>query len=250
MKRYLFFIGLLLTFSNLTAQKKVTKTIESKNVENVYVHVKFANNIIVKNWNKNEVSVEATVNLDDNEHNDYFTLKADKVGKMLKINSDYGDYFKKYRSYYSHKHSHKDEDKNTKKEDNDCHTHSRNNNVNYVIYVPKKIELKIKSISGNVATENYTGILNLNLISGNITVKKHSKDMHLKTISGDIDIFISDAKFEAKTLTGGIYSDLDIDFNQNKKKTSYGSKIVATIKKGTASLKLNTISGDIFLRKI
>lgn len=249
MKRYLFFIGLLLTFSNLTAQKKVTKTVKSKNVENVYVHLKFANNIVVKNWNKNEIYVEATVNLDENKHNDYFSLKTDNVGGLLKINSDYGDYFKKYRSYYSHKHPHKHDDKDDKKEDDDYHTHSHSNIVNYVIYVPKKTELKVKSISGNVETENYAGILNLDLISGNITVKKHSKDMRLKTISGDIDIFVSDAKFEAKTLTGGIYSDLDIDFNKNKKK-GYGSKIVATIKKGTASLKLNTISGDIFLRKI
>lgn len=250
MKRYLLFIGLLLTFSNLTAQKKVTKNVKSNNVENVYVHLKFANNIIIKNWNKNEISVEATVNLDDNEHNDYFSLKTDNIGGMLKINSDYGDYFKKYRSYYSHKHSHIDDDKDSKKDDDDCHSHKHSNIVNYVIYVPKKMELKVKSISGSVVAENYAGILNLDLISGNITVKKHSKEMRLKTISGDIDIFVADAKFEAKTLTGGIYSDLDIDFNENKKKRSYGSKIVATIKKGTASLKLNTISGDIYLRKI
>lgn len=164
----------------------------------------------------------------------------------MKINSDYGDYFKKYRSYYSHKHSHKGDDK----KDDNYQSHKHSNIVNYVIYVPKEMYLKVKSISGSVDAENYVGVLNLDLISGNITVKKHSKNMRLKTISGDIDIFVSDAKFEARTLTGGIYSDLDIDFNENKKKRSYGSKIVATIKKGTASLKLNTISGDIYLRKI
>ena len=251
MKRYLFFIGLLLSFSNLTAQKKVIKNASSSNLENVYVHLKFANNIIVKNWNKNEISVEATVNLDDNEHNDYFTLKTDKIGETLKVTSDYGEYFKKYRSYYSfNNHSHNNDDKDAKKENEDSHKHSHSNIVNYVIYVPKNMELKIKSISGSVETENYAGILNLDLISGDITVKKHSKDMHLKTISGDIDIFISDAKFEAKTLSGAIYSDLDIDFDKKKKSRSYGSKITATINKGTASLKLNTISGDIFLRKI
>jgi hypothetical protein len=34
-----------------------------------------------------------------------------------------------------------------------------------------------------------------------------------------------------------------------KKKKGYGSKIVAIIDKGMASLKINTISGDIYLRK-
>lgn len=255
MKRYILFIGLLCTFSNLIAQKKVTEKQSSANVENVYINLKFANNIIVKNWNKNEISVEATVSIDDNKYNDYFSLKSNKIGETLKIASDYGDYFKKYRSYYSYKkHSHKEDKKINDKKNNDhtddCHGRSHNNIVNYVIYVPKKMALKIKSISGSVETDAYEGELNLDLISGNITVKKHSKNMYLKTISGDIDVFISDATFEAKTLTGAVYSDLDIDFDKKYKKRSYGSKIIATINKGTASLKLDTISGDIFLRKI
>lgn len=253
MKSLFLFIGLLLTFNNLSAQKKITENTKATGIEDVYVHLKFANNIIIKNWSKNEISVEATVNLDDNEHNDYFSLKADKVGGTYKINSDYGEYFKKYRSYYSYNsHSDDDEIKDEKHKNDDddcCHKHKHSNIVDYVIYVPKNMQLKVKSISGSVETENYEGTLKLDLISGNITVKKHSKDMHLKTISGDIDIFVTDAKLEAKTLTGGVYSDLDIDFYKNKKK-GYGSRIVTTINKGTAYLKLNTISGDIFLRKI
>lgn len=243
MKSLLLFIGLLLSFNNLTAQKKVTENTTSNGINDVYVNLKFANTTIIKNWNKNEISVEATVNLDDNEHNDYFSLKADKIGGTYKVTSEYGDYFKKYRSYYT---SDCDDEDGKKKNINYKESHS--NIVNYVIYVPKNMELKIKSISGDIEAETYIGILKLDLISGNITIKKHSKDMHLKTISGDIDIYVYDAKLEAKTLTGGVYSDLDINFDKNKKQ-GYGSKIVATINKGTASLKLNTISGDIYLRK-
>jgi hypothetical protein len=251
MKRILLFIGLLLTFSNLSAQKIVTETTSSKNINDVLVHLKFANNIVVKNWSKNEISVEATVNIDDNEHNDYFNFKTKNVGGYYTVTSDYGDYFKKYRSYYSHKHIHNDDENKDKKDDNDCHSHRHrhNNIVNYVIYVPNNMNLKVKSISGSLEAESYVGVLQTDLISGNITVKKHSKDMYLKTISGDIDIYVSDATFTAKSLSGGIYSDLDIDFEKNKKK-GYGSKIRAKIDNGTASLNLNTISGDIYLRKI
>lgn len=250
MKSFILFIGLLWTFNNLSAQKKITEKSSSKNVNDVFVNVKFANEIVIKNWSENEILVEATVNLDDNEHNDYFSFKADNVNGTYIIASEYGDYFKKHRSYYSHKHSHRDDEhKNDKKDEEDCHNHKHSNIVNYVIYVPKNMQLKVKSISGDVDAENFDGVLKLDLISGNITVKKHSKDMHLKTISGDIDIYVADAKLEAKTLTGGVYSDLDIDFEKNKKK-GYGSKIITTINKGTAFLKLNTISGDIYLRKI
>lgn len=249
MKRFLLFIGLLCAFNNLSAQKKVTENTKANNIEDVMVHVKFANNIVVKNWSKNEISVEATVNIDDNEHNDYFSFKTKNVGGYYTVTSDYGEYFKKYRSYYSHKHSHNDDETKDKKDDNDCHNHRHSNIVNYVIYVPKNMNLKIKSISGSMEAESYVGVLQTDLISGNITIKKHSKDMYLKTISGDIDIYVSDATFTAKSLSGGIYSDLDIDFDKNKKK-GYGSKIHAKINNGTASLNLNTISGDIYLRKI
>ena len=199
MKSLFLFIGLLLTFNNLSAQQKITENTKSNGIDDVMVHVKFANNIIIKNWDKKEISVEATVNIDDNEHNDYFSFKTKNVGGHYTVTSDYGEYFKKYRSYYSHKHSH--DDNKDKKDDKDCHSHQHNNIVNYVIYVPKNMQLKVKSISGDLEADNYVGILQTDLISGNITVKKHSKDMYLKTISGDIDIYVSDATFTAKSLS-------------------------------------------------
>jgi hypothetical protein len=249
MKRFFLFIGLLCAFNNLTAQKKVIENTKANGIDDVMVHVKFANNIVVKNWSKNEISVEATVNIDDNKHNDYFSFKTKNIGVYYTVTSDYGEYFKKYRSYYSHKHSHNDDENEDKKDNEDCHNHKHSNIVNYVIYVPNNMNLKIKSISGSLEAESYVGVLQTDLISGNITIKKHSKDMYLKTISGDIDIYVSDATFTAKSLSGGIYSDLDIDFDQKRKK-GYGSKIHAKINNGTASLNLNTISGDIYLRKL
>lgn len=239
MKRYILFIGLLFAFSNLSAQKLVTENQNSRGIKDVYVNVKFADKIEVKNWNKNEISVQATVNINDNKHNDYFSLKSSKLGDSYTVKSDYGDFFKKHRnSYY-------------KSDDGDCDCNYQNDlDINYVIYVPRNMELKVKSISGDVAADAYVGALNLDLISGNITIKKHSKNMFLKTISGDIDVVISDATFEANTLSGGVYSDLDIDFSTNKKnKYSGRQKVRGKIKNGSASLELKTISGDIFLRK-
>ncbi len=244
MKRIVFFIGLLLTISNLSAQKKVTANERSSGIDDVFVHVKFADDIQIKQWNKNEISVEATVNINNNEHNDYFSLETDKVGSTLTVKSDYGDFFKKYGNnfYYN---SRNDDDK--KDDDKPCRCNNELD-IKYVIYVPKSMSLKVKSISGSVEADAYAGYLELDLISGDIDIKKHSKEMYLKTISGDIDIYVSDATFEAKTLSGGIYSDLDIDFSKNRK-NNYSQRIKATINKGTASLKLSTISGDIFLRK-
>ncbi|KAB1160794.1 DUF4097 domain-containing protein [Tenacibaculum aiptasiae] len=243
MKRLLLFIGLLLTFGNLAAQKKVTKNKNASGINEVYIHAKFAKDIKIENWSKNEISVQATVNINDNKDNDFFSLKEDKIGTTYTIKSNYGDLFNKQKKHTVVYNA--GDCKNCKH----CSYHS-DMKINYVIYVPKNIQLKIKSISGDVNALAYNGKLTLDLVSGNITIKKHSKSMNLKTVSGDIDIAISDAKFKAQTLTGTVYSNLDIDFDKNRKRSYGNQKIYGTVKNGKASLKLKTVSGDIFLRKI
>ena len=242
MKRILFFIGMLLTFSNLSAQKKTEIKNATSGIETVEVNVKFAQNIQIKNWNKNEVLVTASANLNDNKDNKYFSLKGEKLGDTYLIKSDYGNFFNRNRTVLS------------KKKNNDCencnYCDSHNEViVDYTIYLPKHVGLKVKSISGNVTEVTYKGKLTLDLISGDITVKEHSKNMKLKTISGDIDVYVADAEFKAQTLTGTVYSDLKIDFD-NKRRRDAHQKIHGKVKNGTASLELKTISGNIFLRKI
>lgn len=235
MKRIIFFIGLLLSISSLSAQKKITVNDRGNGIDEVFVHAKFADNIEIKQWNKKEVAVEATVNINDNEDNDYFSLKASTIGSTYTVKSDYGDLFKKRQNW------------RTKSDDGDCYCGNRMD-IEFVIYVPKNMNLKVKSISADAMIESYTGNLVVDFVSGNIDVKEHSKNMTLKTVSGDIDVTINSASFDAKTVTGGIYSDLDIDFENNKRK-NYGNRIKAKIKSGEADLYLSTVSGDIFLRK-
>ena len=235
MKRLLFFIGLLLSISNLSAQKKVTVNDRSNGIDEVYVHAKFADDIQIKQWNKKEVAVEATVNINDNEHNDYFSLKVDNIGGTYTVKSDYGDFFKKHQNW-------------SRRSDDDGCRCNNTMEIEYVIYVPKNMNLMVKSISGNAMIEDYVGELEIDFVSGNIDVKKHSNKMRLKTVSGDIDVTIKSASFDAKTLSGGIYSDLDIDFENNKRRSA-GSQIRAKVNSGNADLYMSTVSGDIFLRK-
>ena len=226
---------MLLSISTLSAQKKVTVTEGSRGIDEVFVHAKFADDIEIKQWNKKEITVEATVNLNDNEHNEYFSLEADQIGGTYTVKSDYGDFFKKYNRWKG------------KSNDDDCHC-NYTMDIQYVIYVPKNMSLLVKSISGNAMIESYIGDLEIDFVSGDIDVKKHSDKMRLKTVSGDIDVVITSATFDASTFTGGIYSDLEIDFERSKKRNS-GNDIRAKVNGGKADLHLKTVSGDIFLRK-
>lgn len=238
MKRLAFFIGLLLIYNNLVAQKTLTENYNTNGISQVDFKFQYAENIKVKNWNKTEVQVIAEVNINDNKDNNKFVLQQDKIGGILKIKSDYKDLFSKKGNYVVYG------------SDTDSKVYNCGSKVvvNYTVYVPKTVAVKVKSISGSIKIDELKNNIELDLVSGDIDVKKHSKNMKLKTVSGDIDVIVEDAEFKAQTVTGNVYSNLDIDFNKNKKR-SYGSKIVGTVANGNAKLLLNTVSGDLLLRK-
>lgn len=239
MKNLVFFIGITLSLCNVNAQKNITENYSTIGINEVSINLKFAKSIELKNSFDNKIKIEGIININDNKKNNEFSLKESKVENTLKIKSDYGNTFDKTNNV-------------TVTSSKDCEKSKSYVNCNivitkYVVYVPKNVDLKIKSITGNVNTSNYNGNLELDLVSGDITIKKHSKKMNLKTVSGDIDVIVADASFKAETVTGMVYSNLDIQFENAKQ--IVGSKIQGTIKNGNASLKMVTVSGDVFLRK-
>ena len=226
MKKIINLVIALLVTVTISAQRKVEKSERVSKNQEVFVHFKFAQNIIVKQWNQNKVEVRATVNINNGEGNKHFSLKSSKRGKQVKIYSDYGNYFKRQRTW------------------------SRNNKteIDYVVYVPKNIKLKVKSISGCLEAASFYGDLTTDLISGDITIKEYRGEMQLKTISGDVDVAIKKARINAKTVTGTIYTDLKIDksYSQNK---SFSSKVRGTVNNGDVELRMTTVSGNIYMRK-
>ncbi|MDH7446161.1 DUF4097 family beta strand repeat-containing protein [Aquimarina sp. 2201CG14-23] len=220
----------------LNAQKVIEKEINTT-ADQIKIEFKFAEDISIKTWDKNTVYLKAEVSINDGEFDDYYDLKINNSSSILNIESTYGDLFKKWN---------KKKGENKKNNWGPCN--NLNMEANYTIYIPKSAKLKVKSISGNVESENYQGDLEVDIISGNIDIKKYGGELTLKTISGDIDINISQSKLLAETITGLIYSDKEMEFDQGKNRM-VGSKVTGTFGNVKSNLHLKTISGDIFLRK-
>ena len=71
-----------------------------------------------------------------------------------------------------------------------------------------------------------------------------------KTISGSIDLSASgkrEADVDLSTISGRIFSDLEL--NPEKSKSSIPVRIHGKMNNGGVQVKLETISGDIYLRK-
>ena len=222
----------LLSVTALHAQRNVeVKENLSKN-QDVYLDFQFAQDIKVEHGNTNEIKVKASVNIDDGEGNDAFSIKTNNSSGELKLYSDFGNYFK------------------NKWKDKNRHNCNSTTEINYVVIVPKNVNLKIKSISGSVSIDSFKGDLVTDLISGDVTIKKYDGELRLKTISGALDVTVSKANLNAKSLTGTIYSDLEFDKNTSSK--SYNgshNRVSKKINGGTAPLEMETISGNIYIRK-
>lgn len=159
---------------------------------------------------------------------------------------------------------------------------SRHEN-DYVIEVPKNVavsieqvnwgdaeielsnlngEIEIKSTNGNMVLKNITGPLVANSVSGNLTAEfatiKQGKPTAISLVSGDIDISLaadSKADFKLQSISGEIYTDLDIETknktseNENLRQIGGGYTIQGSNNGGGTEISLNTISGNIFIRK-
>lgn len=236
MKNVLTLAVLCLITLQIHAQKTIEKEIITS-ADLVKVEFKFADDINVKTWDKDEVYLKAEVSVNNGEYDDYFTLKVNNTSSVLDIKSDYGDLFDKWKK----------EGKSNKKNNwGPCNNFDID--ANYTLYLPKNSKLKVKSISGSVASENYQGKLMVDIISGNIDIKNYDGDLELYTISGDIDIHIAKSRLKAETISGMIYSDKELEFDQGKNRI-VGSKVTGTFGDVRSDLHLKTISGSIFIRK-
>ncbi|WP_299361576.1 hypothetical protein [Winogradskyella sp.] len=232
MKKILVFV--MLSVVTLHAQKELTFIENINSSQDIYLNFKFAQNIKVEHGNSNEVTVKVSVNIDDGEGNTYFNVLTERSSDSLKMYSDFGDYFKNKRN---------DKGKNSW----NCNSVTE---IDYVVMVPKGVNLKIKSISGDVYMDSFQGDLVTDLISGDVTIKKYEGELRLKTISGALDVIVSRADLSAKSITGTIYSDIDFKPEVNSKAyhRSY-NKVTKKINGGTQPLHMETISGNIYIRK-
>lgn len=230
MKRIISLIGLLvLTSGSITAQRIVERTITPDKGAEISLDFDFADSIDVQTWNKNEVYVKATVTINDNEDNDAFVLEVDDHGWYLEIASKIKDMDKLSRK-----------GRTVIKKSSGDEVISRGRSVDlslrFLVYTPESYDLEISTISGDILVRGRPGQLDL------------------KTISGFIDLALPSryqANIDMSTVTGSMYSGFTFDREKKDGMRHYGRRdYTASLNGGGTDLKLETISGDIFLREI
>ena len=203
---------------NYPAQEVFEKEVALKKGQAVKLELKFADEIKIKTWDKQQLYIKASITHDFEEKLDFELLEF--------IESNEVEIEEKIKNL--------EERKNItikgKHYDHGC----IKLDIDYEVYLPSNVELSINSISGN------------------IDVKKMNNSLTLETISGFVDVAVDPAKgydLKCSTISGSIYSDLKFSSNSEVKADIVGSKLNTSLNGGGKKLKLKTISGDVFLRK-
>ncbi len=226
MKNFIFIILAFLCFSFTMAQEVFEKTVALEKNKTAEMNFDFADNIVIKSWENSEVSVKATVNINDNTDNNKYELSVEPVASGIKMTGKINN--PKSLSDYSYQVV----DGVITKSDDQC----VKIDIDYEVFLPEGTTIELETISGNLELSGFEAPVNIKTISGFIDF---SIDPHLK------------ASLETKTITGEIYSDLDLETESKAPDMQVfrGGNITATLNGGGKSIKLETISGDIYLRK-
>lgn len=209
MKTYILLVVSWLCLCPVQAQQIIEKHIAFSGKDALTLKIQIADSIKVQTWNKNEVFVKASVNINENKDNEAYVTSFDEDGNDVVVNANFKE------SYFKGK-------------KNCCNE----TDIYWEVYMPENTRFSVETINAN------------------ITVSGKTKEMNVKSISGYIDLSVPSAKqanLDFSTISGRMYSNLDI--TTEKRHNGIPMKVNEKLNNGGDHIKLETISGDIFIRK-
>lgn len=210
----------LSTFGLVAQPRKVIETVQLSGQTMLEVEFDFADQIVFKTWDRNEVKVEVDVSINDGADNDKFSIGIKERSSTIYMETP-EELWKKIARREKHGRS---------------ETYTYDAEINYIVYLPRNMDVKASTIAGNYELE-YFGTA-----------------VELKTISGEIDITIPEKEafdFKAKTLSGEVFTDVDISFPRGKDglRQMIGQDVYGRVRTGGTESAFETISGNIYLRQ-
>ncbi|MGC4034784.1 MAG: DUF4097 family beta strand repeat-containing protein [Chitinophagaceae bacterium] len=195
------------------AQKIVEKHLNYSSGKNIELNLQIADSIRVITWNKNEVYAKASININDNKDNDVYTTDFDESGSRVSVKAKM------------------DEDKARKMWNDSCNCRCTRSKIYWDFYIPENASLSVETINGD------------------ITISGKTSEIRAKSISGFIDLAFAEARkadLQMSTISGTIYTNVALIKARGHRG---GNEVASEYNGGGEKVELETISGDIFLRK-
>jgi len=199
--------------SAASAQKIVEKHIDFSKKDLVVLNIQIADSIKVLTWNKHEVYIKASIDVNNNRDNDLYKMvfgdSGSTVGVVAKLDYDLA---------------------RRNDSENCCCVRTK---IYCEVYIPENTDFSVESINANIIIAGRTAGIRVHSISGfvDLTVAPERK-----------------ADLRVNTVTGTVYTNIAMNLPpRNTRKVA--TRIDDLVNGGGKPISLETVSGDIFFRK-
>lgn len=235
-KLTLFAIFIFGLFLQTSAQSRIVEeSFVAGSESNINLDFKFGDIITVKSWDKNEISFRAEIEINSGKLNDALTLDFRNDNGILHIDSDFDEQIiKEGRRKDCPDQRYKQYNLNSDGSDGDdtfiC------SKIKYEIFIPANSNVTVESISADIELVDLSGPIRAKSISGFVDLSRPAgkpADIELKTVSGEAYTDIDELQFE----------------NRKDHIPLVGYKLSGKIGSGGHEISLESVSGNIYLRK-
>ena len=239
MKPLFYLLALLAAVSAApaTAQKIVERQETIAAGQRVVLNLRQADHIRVRAGKAGQLTLKATVSINQNQLNDAYLLDVDRAGNELQVSADLdkeklrtatpGNCPDGQGSHYGSTWTNTENGKTTR--NGVCVA------IDYDITVPPGVDLRVSTISGDISLTGLQGAV------------------QAKSISGDVDLTwprTKGAELALKTISGEVYADPAVAFSNRRDNPVVGYEVHGTWQGGGGpAVKLESISGDVFFRQ-
>jgi len=206
------------------AQYPVTTTESTYDLppgKRVDMNLKFANDIVVKTWERDALGLTVRLMRSDAALEKVHELTVTEGPDRLRVAMDYAfdeDWEEKYQCWSC----------DAPKEGCICLR------ADYEIYLPADADLELETIAGNIDIDGLRGPVRAKSISGFVDMGCSPR------LSGDLHF---------RSVTGEIYTDFD-EIGLDEGSTPYSKRLTTALNGGGARVELETVSGNIYFRKL
>ncbi|OEK00365.1 hypothetical protein BFP97_02035 [Roseivirga sp. 4D4] len=220
-------VSMLITHMTFAQQEVFEKSIDFKD-QRIDLQADFASQVSISNWDKREVKVKITYELNGGELNEAVEIDLREQEHRIRLKLDIDERMMRNADV-----------RDCEKEDA-MTWGSRNGprvcaDIFVEVFLPKGTDLVMESVIADI------------LVNGEF------KDLDIKTVTGDIDLTWPEkhgADIQLKTVNGSIYTNFDFKATRDKGLPIISSHDLETIyKDGGRYMKLETVTSDIYLRK-
>lgn len=242
--RHLTLTTVLLVMALLSqAQTRWDKTIPTAAGQQVRITFDYPELIRISTWDKNEISIQVTVSINDGENDDAFVIDTQTTGEVINIRGKINDMDNLPQRITVTK----DGVKTVFRSESEYRKYKKENNLHSFDMMNRGVDMDI-TLDIRVPAKMRTTVVS---VYGLVEVKQFNGPLRVEATYGGVDASLAEnatGELIAETNYGHIYSDLNLSGRDNAREEDFHTVVSAKLGTGPG-YRFESPYGNVYLRR-